>query len=151
MASTPPDRPVARTRSVSDAAVQALATPPMASALGLAGYRCVMALRVLALCSQAGRDPLLELGHRLRNISAAREFLAFADRAGMVWPGKVSVFRPCCIALSPDEWTLGALADAAARGDREGFSRWLEGLVRPGRHEPLYDLAVRAVAAMQGD
>lgn len=111
-------------------------------------YRIIMALRLMAVCNRSGHDPLPLLAHRLANVGAARAVLAFADQVGMCWPENVQVMRPCCGALSHDEWTIGLLADAAAAGQRNQFSAILDGLVRQSRHERLYDLAKAAVALL---
>lgn len=111
-------------------------------------YRITMALRLMAVCNCSGHDPLPLLAHRLANVGAARAVIAFADHVGMCWPENVQVMRPCCGALSHDEWTIGLLADAAATGQRNQFSAILDGLVRQSRHKRLYDLAKAAVALL---
>jgi hypothetical protein len=108
--------------------------------------RAVVALRVLALCGPADRDPLLELSRRFSSIPAARAFLALADALGAAWPVSVMVMRPCCPELSPDEATLAAMIDAAASADRAALARALAGLVRADRHERLFDAAVEFAA-----
>ena len=70
---------------------------------------------------------------------------------GRCWPERVSVHPPCCRGLSPDERTLALLVDAAGSGDREAFSRAIDGFVRPDRHEPLYAAAVDLAAALGGN
>ena len=108
----------------------------------------VTAIRLLAINSRMGRDPLPALLQWLISVDAARAFLAFADRLGTCWPERVQVLRPCCGLLSPDEATIAAMASCALAGDRAGFDRQLDGLVRPGRHDDLFDRAVRLVASL---
>ena len=107
------------------------------------------AIRLLAVNSRLGRDPLPDLVQRFVSIEAARAFIAFADRVGTCWPERVQVLRPCCGLLSPDEATIAALVSAAAAGERLAFTRQIEGFVRPDRHDALFDLAVRLVASLQ--
>ena len=108
----------------------------------------VTAIRVLAINSRLGRDPLPSLLHWLITVDAARAFLALADRLGTCWPERVQVLRPCCRLLSPDEATIAAMATCAQAGDRAGFAEQLDGLVRPDRHDGLFDRAVRLVASL---
>ncbi len=113
------------------------------------GQVVVRSVRLLAVTSRKGRDPLPHLVQRFASIEAAQTFIAFADRLGTCWPERVTVLRPCCGLLSPDEATIAALATQAMSGNRDGFAGQLAGLVRPDRHDGLFDLAVRMVASMQ--
>lgn len=121
------------------AMVASLAVPLGVEKLSLRGLKTVAAIRVLALCSRAERDPLLELAHRFGCLATAKALIAFAQMAARFWPEDLLVLRPCCRLLSADEWTLAQLVDAAASGDRAPFARALDGLVRRERHEPLFD------------
>lgn len=125
--------------------IERLARPPMIDALSFPAVRTVMAFRILALCGKAGREPLVELTRRLGSVTAAKAFLGFADTVGRCWPENVHVCRPCCRMLSPDETTLAALVQSAARGDRAGFDRVLHGFVRAERHAGLFEAALAAV------
>ena len=51
--------------------------------------------------------------------------------------------------MSPDERTFAAMARTATAGDRDGFSRILDGFVRADRHERLFAATLDAVAALQ--
>ncbi len=113
------------------------------------GQVVVRSVRLLAVTSRKGRDPLPHLVQRFASIEAAQTFIAFADRLGTCWPERVTVLRPCCGLLSPDEVTIAALAVQARSGNRDGFSRQLAGLVKPDRHDGLFDLAVRMVASIE--
>lgn len=107
-----------------------------------------MAVRILAVCSRIGKDPLPDLLHHLETVDRVRCFLAFADAVGTCWPDRVQVLRPCCALASPDEMTIAALVEAASMADRLAFSRQIEGLVRPDRQERLFDHAVRLAASL---
>lgn len=127
----------------------ALARLPALRELPPAAIRCIMAFRFLAACSSTGRDPVPDLILRLRNVEAAQAFLSFADHAGAVWPSRILVCRPCCYGLSIDEITIAQVLEAARHGDRDGFSRQLDGFVRLDRHARLFDRAVAAAIALQ--
>jgi hypothetical protein len=131
--------------------IERLASPALIGDLSLLALRSVLAFRILALCSKAGREPVAELASRFRSVTVAKSFLEWADRVGRCWPERVSVHPPCCRGLSPDEKTFGLLIDAAGSGDREAFSRAIDGFVRPDRHEPLYAAAVDLAAALGGN
>jgi hypothetical protein len=131
--------------------IERLAAPPLLGELSLLALRSVLAFRILALCSRAGREPVAELASRFRSVTVAKSFLEWADCVGRCWPERLSVHPPCCRGLSPDEKTLALLVDAAASGDREAFSRAIDGFVRPDRHEPLYAAAVDLAAALGGN
>jgi hypothetical protein len=131
-----------------EAILEQLRCPPPVQDLSYAGLRTVSAIRLLAICGKAGRDPLLELTQRFGRITTAKAFIAFADQVGSFWPGDVQVMRPCARLLSPDEATLAQMADAALAGDREGFRRVLSGFVRADRHDRLYDRAAQMVSQL---
>lgn len=134
-----PPQATAPPASASHAVVAALAAGARAENLGLRGLRTVAGIRLLALCTQAERDPLLELGQRFGSLAMAGALIDFGQTAVRFWPENLMVLRPCCAILSPDEWTLAQLVEAAAGGDRALFSRILDGLVRRDRHDPLFD------------
>lgn len=131
------------------ATIAALARPIDARALPLPALHLVMAMRLGALFEVAGRDPVSELTTRYRSVTKAVAVLEFAEEALRVWPAPFGVNRPCCLALTPDETAVAALARSARRGDREGFSRVIDGLVRADRHERLYASCVEAVAMLE--
>jgi hypothetical protein len=64
------------------------------------------------------------------------------------WPEAFVVGRACCQRLSPDEATLALLADAGQRRDLAGFDAAIAGLVRPDRHESLWDAFTHALVLM---
>jgi nitroreductase len=129
--------------------VARLARFPRLCVQSAVGQAVVRSIRVLAVSSRLGHDPLPDLVQHFRSFEAAQNFIAFADRLGTCWPERVTVLRPCCSLLSPDEVTIAAIAALAMAGNRDGFSRELAGLVRADRHDCLFDLAVRMVASMQ--
>lgn len=130
------------------AAIAKLANPPILDDLSWPGLRSVVAFRILAICSRAGRDPLTELGRRFRSVPAARAFIELADVIGRYWPENVAVCRPCSRVLSPDEATLSHMVDHARAGDRAAFCAELSGFVRAERHEALFAATTQAVAHM---
>jgi len=147
-AQRPPSRSPAEGGAQTFAAIERLRMPPLIANQSIAGYRIIMALRLLTVCSCSGHDPLPILAQRLASVTAAKAIIAFADEVGRSWPENVQVMRPCCAAITHDELTVALLIDAAAAGRRDICSMVVEGLVRPGRHEPLYELAKGAVAQL---
>lgn len=127
--------------------VARLAALPTIDCLSWSGLRVVVALRALARCSEAGREPMAELAGRLGSVSRARAFMAFADTLGHCWPEPMEVQRPCCRVVGPDEATLAAMVEAARLADRDAFGQAVEGFIRPDRHEPLFGLTLE-IAAM---
>lgn len=130
------------------ATIAALSRPIDARALPLHALHLVMAMRLGALFEAAGRDPVSELTTRYRSVTKAVAVLRFTEEALRVWPAPFGVNRPCCLALTPDETTIAALARCARRGDRAAFGRAIDGLVRADRHERLYARCVEAVAVL---
>ncbi|RJY09765.1 hypothetical protein [Aurantiacibacter aquimixticola] len=108
----------------------------------------VLGIRWLALCSRRRHDPIVELTRRLGSITAAKAFIDFADLAGRCWPENITVLRPCCSVLSPDETVFVDMIEAARMGDRAAFSSALDGFIRADRHDRLYAAAVAAIALM---
>lgn len=114
--------------------------------LTLKGLHVTMAMRLCALFDAAGRDPVPDLARRYRSIEAACAVHGLAMTVRQVWPEPFMVNRPCCLAMTPDETTLAALARAAVNGRREAFSDAITGFVRTDRHEALYNATIHAVA-----
>ena len=131
--------------------ISRLAAPPLMGELSLLALQSVLALRIVALCSRAGREPVVELARRFRSVTAAKSFLALAERIERCWPERITVHPPCCRGLSPDENTLALMIDAAGAGDREAHRRAIEGFVRRDRHETLFAAAVDLAAALNGN
>lgn len=108
----------------------------------------VMTMRLRPIFERAERDPVGELSTRLRSVPAAIAALELCDRIVAAWPDGFAVNRPCCIKMTPDEHTLAQMARSALAGDRAGFAAVLDGLVRLGRQERLFDATVRALALL---
>lgn len=134
--------------ATSAAILAALARPADLRALPLSVLHMVMALRLCALARSAGRDPMAELATRLGSVPAAEALVRLARTVGRTWPEAYVAGRPCCLAMTPDERTLANVARAALRGDRGAASTELDGFVRVGRHEALFDAAVRCAAEL---
>jgi len=131
------------------AAIAALARPQDVRALSLTGLHIVMAMRLCALFEQAGREPVPELARRFRSVEAALAVLGLVDAITECWPEAVTVNRPCCMAMSPDEATIAAMARSATCGNSDAFADALSGFIRAERHDRLFEASVRAVAALQ--
>lgn len=131
------------------ATIAALARPADLRRLSLRGVQLVMAMRMCALFEAAGRDPMLEMTTRFRSVTAARSVLELSEAVRQCWPESFLVYRPCCLALSPDENTLAAMIHAVCAVDGEAFRETLNGLIRSDRMDRLHDMTVRAVAALE--
>lgn len=110
--------------------------------------RAIVAIRLLAICTRTGNEPLPLLSQRLASVTAAKAFIAFADLIGTSWPETFSVMRPCCRIVSPDEATLAQMIDAVAAGNRAQFGRALDGFVRSDRQDALFISAAQATALL---
>tara|TARA_E500000305_G_scaffold22969_1_gene17338 strand:+ start:125 stop:532 length:408 start_codon:yes stop_codon:yes gene_type:complete len=124
--------------STASATVAQLMATPMTADLSFTGARIVADFRLLALCAKARRDPVLELLQRNACLTTAKAFLDLADTIGACWPENVTVARPCCPVVTPDEATIANMVDAARAGERERFSGQIDGFVRADRHDRLY-------------
>jgi hypothetical protein len=129
--------------------VHTMSRPLDVRALSLTGLHIVMAMRLCALFEQAGREPVPELARRFRSVEAALAMLGLVDTIATCWPEPVTVNRPCCMAMSPDEATVAAMARAATAGDSAAFGDALTGFVSAEHYEHLFEASVRAVAALQ--
>lgn len=129
--------------------IAALARPPLMQAQSAAGQVLVHAVRLCAVAARDGSDPLPALALRLCNCEAAYAVHAFVETMVRAWPEPFVVGRACCQRLSPDEATLIQLVDAGQRRDRTRFGDVLAGLVRPDRHERLWDALTHAVILMR--
>ncbi len=116
--------------------------------LSLAALHIVMAMRLCALFERAGRDPVVELSQRFGSVSAAGAMLDLAGQVGLCWPERYHASRPCCLAMTPDEWTVAQLCKAIEAGSRKQFVAVLAGFVRRERHDRLFDAAARVVGAL---
>lgn len=130
------------------ALIESMARPQDVRGLSLKGLHMTMAMRLCALFDAAGRDPVPDLARRYRSIEAACAVHGLVMTIKQVWPEPFMVNRPCCLAMTPDETTLAALARAAISGQRDAFSSAISGFVRADRHEPLYNATIHAVALL---
>jgi hypothetical protein len=128
------------------ALIESLGRPQDVRGLSLKGLHVTMAMRLCALFDAAGRDPVPDLARRYRSIEAACAAHGLVMTIKQVWPEPFMVNRPCCLAMTPDETTLAALARAAINGRREAFSDAINGFIRADRHEALYNATIHAVA-----
>lgn len=130
------------------ALIDNLARPNDVRGLTLKGLHVTMAMRLCALFEASGRDPVPDLARRYRSIEAACAVHGLVLTIKQVWPEPFLVNRPCCLAMTPDETTLAALARAATAARRSAFSDAIAGFVRTERHEALYNATVHAVALL---
>lgn len=128
--------------------IESMARPNDVRGLSLKGLHITMAMRICAVFEAAGRDPVPDLAQRYRSIEAACAVHGLVRTIRQVWPEPFMVNRPCCLAMTPDESTLSALARAAFNGKREDFSAEVAGFVRADRHEALYNATIHAVALL---
>jgi len=128
--------------------IAALALPGDLRSLTLPALHIVMAMRLAALFDHAERDPLVELTARLGSVTAARHVLKLVRLVALSWPEPYRAGRPCCLRMTPDEWTLSAMIGAADGLDREGFAHQIAGFVPHDRHGPLFDQSVRCMAEL---
>ena len=126
-----------------------LARPPVLQAQSSPAQALVHAFRLCALAARDGTDPVAALALRLCNCEAAHAVHDLVRAVTRAWPEAFVVGRACCQRLSPDEATLAALADAARWRDRAGFDAAVAGLIRPDRHEPLWDAFTHALVLMR--
>ena len=130
------------------ATIAALARPGALHQQSAAAQDLVQAFRLCALAARDGSDPLPALALRLCNCEAAYAVHELVRAVLRAWPEAFVVGRACCQRLSPDEATLALLADAGQRRDLAGFDAAIVGLVRPDRHEPLWDAFTHALVLM---
>lgn len=135
--------PSATTRST----IAALALPPRIEKLGPIAGRFLHAIRLIALHSRLGRDPVPELAAKLGSVDVAAKALILTEGIAASWPENIAVSHFCCRLMSHDEATIGAFVDAAARGDRVGFEAALSGLIRADRTHRLWEAALALTAA----
>lgn len=127
--------------------IAALAQPPRIGTLAPIAAEFVRALRLVALCDRAGRDPMPELAARLGGVEIAARALLLSKAIAGSWPEAILVARPCCSLLSHDEATVGAMVGAAARGDRSGFEAAISGLIPRESTHPLLEATLAFLKA----
>ncbi len=115
----------------------------------LVAIHLVISLRFCAMAEAAGREPLAALACRLGSVTAARAVFDLTERITRAWPDRFATARPCCSAMTPDEWTAAMMTRAARAADRAGFCAVLDGFVRADRHDALFDATVAAIAAVE--
>lgn len=130
------------------ATIAALARPRDVRALRLPVLHAVMSLRLCTLFERAGREPVSELSTRFGSVTAAVAVLELARTVARCWPESYLAGRPCCMAMTPDETTLAAMARAAADADRAGFARALDGFVPAGLHAALFEAVLGCVTEL---
>lgn len=128
--------------------IEKLQRPALASQFPPPVFKLVLAMRLMASCIAAKRDPLAQLACRFESIEVAKSVMDLAQACSHAWPENFTVNRPCCNALTPDEAALAHMAEAAISADRVRFDAVLEGLIRRERYERLFDVAQVAVTAM---
>ena len=127
--------------------IAALVQPSRVESMHPMAARFVYGLRLIALHDRAKRDPVPELAVRLGSVEVAAKALSLAHAISASWPENIHVSRFCCKLMSHDETTIAAMVEAAMRRDRRAFDAAIEGLVRPDRHERLWDRSLALVAA----
>jgi hypothetical protein len=127
--------------------IAALAVPPRIERLGPLAGRFIYSLRLIALHERIGRDPVPELSVRLSSVEVAAKALILAHTISSVWPENVHVSRFCCLLMSHDEFTIGAMIDAASKGNRVQFESAIAGFIRPDRAHRLWEASLALVAA----
>lgn len=142
----PAHHPTGESSTRFTALVESMSRPHDVRGLSLNGLHMVMAMRLCALFDAAGRDPVPDLARRYRSIEAACAIHGLVLTVKQVWPEPFLVNRPCCLAMTPDEVTLAALARAALSARRQDFADTVTGFVRADRHDALYNATVHAVA-----
>ncbi|MBH5321654.1 DNA-directed RNA polymerase subunit beta' [Aurantiacibacter sediminis] len=128
--------------------VAKLSRMPRIGDYGIDAAKTVMALRLVALCSKSGHDPMAELTKRLNDVGAAKNMLALLDRCGALWPEAVHVHRPCCAELSPDETIIAGMAQAASDGDHRAFDKVLDGFIPAAQREGLFAEALMVMETL---
>lgn len=142
----PAHQPLGESPTRFSALVESLARPQDVRGLSLKGLHITMAMRLCALFDAASRDPVPDLARRYHSVEAACAIHGLVQTVKQVWPEPFMVNRPCCLAMTPDEATLAALARAALGGKRDAFSQAIAGFVRTDRHNALYEATIHAVA-----
>ncbi|WP_176273245.1 DNA-directed RNA polymerase subunit beta' [Altererythrobacter lutimaris] len=102
---------------------------------------------MIAIHRRAKRDPVPELAARLGNVTSAIAALDLVETLTSVWPEPIQVGRACCRALTLDEATMGRAVQAVSARDREAFVHQLDGLMKAGRVDLLWEQAMTFVAA----
>ncbi len=129
--------------------IAALARPPLMHAQSGAAQDIVHAVRLCAVAARDRSDPLPALALRLCHCEAAYAVHDFVEAVVRAWPEPFVVGRACCQRLSPDEATLVRLVDAGQQRDRAAFGHAIGGLIRPDRHDRLWDAMTHAVMLMR--
>lgn len=114
----------------------------------LAAIHLVMSIRLCALAEAHDSDALAALACRLGSVTAAKAVSDLAERIGQTWPERFVTARPCCLRMTPDEWTVALMARASRAADRDTFAAALHGFVRTDRHDALYAATTAALAAI---
>lgn len=127
--------------------LEELARPRRIDSLAPLAARFAYAIRLIALHERVGRDPVPELAARLGSVDVAARALALSQAIASTWPENIRVSRFCCCQLTHDEATIGAMLEAVAGRDRDGFDAQLAGLVRPDRITRLWEAAQDLVLA----
>ncbi|WP_394730578.1 DNA-directed RNA polymerase subunit beta' [Altererythrobacter sp. GH1-8] len=115
--------------------------------LNALALRFVYSLRLIAIHRRARRDPVPELAAKLGNVTAAIAALDLTETIAAIWPEPVRVGRACCRCLTFDEVTLARALEAVVARDRPAFNHQLEGLLKPGRIDLVWEQAMTLVAA----
>ena len=114
----------------------------------------VMAARISIIYARAGRDPLPDMAVRLRSMRAAQALQAMLETVNRIWPEPFLAYRPCCMAMTPDEALIAEVTLAALRGSRaharEAMRDLLPCLSRDRLFGEMIEL-VDAIRAVQDD
>lgn len=131
------------------ATIATLARPHVLHRQSAAAQDLIKAFRLCAHARRERSDPLPALALHLCNCESAYAVGELVGTVVRAWPEAFVVGRACCQRLSPDEVTLSLLADAGQRRDRAAFRDAIAGLVRPERHEALWDAFTHALVLMR--
>lgn len=116
-------------------------TPPPVSALGEEARIQIKAARMWVVLARHHRNPRPVLSSLLG--SASPRFCLLMEHVAAAWPDPFTSHPPCACAVTPDESTLLALLDFAARDRRDSADALLADMLAPSERARLWTAAVR--------
>lgn len=113
-------------------------------------HRILRAYRVAGMAQQGDVNPQTRLVELLGSEEAVSGFRLLLCGMAHVWPDPLTLFRPCCPQMTPDEISLLAMVTHAGQGNRRAFDAAIGEMIGEEARDWLYVTAARLAVAMRG-
>lgn len=106
--------------------------------LSCSEIRLVKALRLAAMAEKAALQPMDYLAEKLGGEAIASQFAVLMASYSRIWPENIHLHRPCCKAISYDEYHFIQLLRCASALNDVAFDHILKDILPKNERQILY-------------